>query len=110
MKNLKFIKEIDNKWYIDLPDWQGDKEDLEMVAGTDILLDTMAQGDNEIYASVSEEYMEHKYKLLALYEPEYTGMLYNLYDSKDKFMMIVWICDVAKYLYNGKFPQRLFVL
>ena len=41
MKNLKFKKEEDNKWYIDLTEWTGDKADLEMVAGADILLDIL---------------------------------------------------------------------
>lgn len=109
MKNLKFIKELDNRWYIDLPDWTGDKEELEMVAGADVFLDVLAQGEDTVHVSVSEDYVPHKYKLLALYEPEYTGMLYNLYTSKDEFMMVIWLCDVTKFLYEGKFPQRLFV-
>jgi hypothetical protein len=28
---LNFVKEEDNRWYIDLPNWEGDKADLEMV-------------------------------------------------------------------------------
>lgn len=36
---LKFYKE-EGKWYIDIP-WDGDKSELEMVMGADVLLDEL---------------------------------------------------------------------
>jgi hypothetical protein len=39
MKTFKFEKEKDNRWYIILPEWTGEKEELEMVCGADSMLD-----------------------------------------------------------------------
>jgi len=34
-RKLKFYKEADERWYVELPEWEGSKADLEMVAGAD---------------------------------------------------------------------------
>lgn len=39
MKYLKFEKDTSNRWYLILPEWKGDKSDLEMVCGADAMLD-----------------------------------------------------------------------
>ena len=39
VKILKFNKESNGKWYIDLPKWKGKKSALQMVCGADKLLD-----------------------------------------------------------------------
>ncbi len=41
MKRLRFYKEEDHRWYVDLHEWNGSKEELEMVMGADIMLDYM---------------------------------------------------------------------
>jgi hypothetical protein len=37
-----------DRWYIDLPEWQGPRANLEMVAGADTMLDVFAQGQERI--------------------------------------------------------------
>ena len=37
MKSFKFIK-LSDKWFVDIP-WDGDVNDLQMVDGSDLLLD-----------------------------------------------------------------------
>ena len=54
MKPFRFYKETSNRWYIDLPDWTGSKDDLEMVAGADAMLEYMAEGKSEVSVIVSE--------------------------------------------------------
>lgn len=44
---LKFYKETDNRWYVDLPNWEGSKAELEMVAGA-TMLDYMSSNTSEI--------------------------------------------------------------
>ena len=36
---LAFVKEETERWYIDLPEWEGAHANLQMVAGADLLLD-----------------------------------------------------------------------
>ncbi len=53
MKNLKFYKEKDGRWYVDLPEWTGSKADLEMVCGADTLLDKLSKEGNRVVCQVS---------------------------------------------------------
>jgi len=55
METFKFEKESDNKWYVVLPEWEGEHWELEMVMGADTMLDILAQGESEVYASLSLE-------------------------------------------------------
>ena len=55
IRKVKFYKEQSGRWFVDLPEWEGPKEDLEMVSGADDLLNIIAQGDDEIYAQIGDE-------------------------------------------------------
>ena len=61
-KDLDFYRESNTKWFIDLPEWKGSKEDLEMVDGADTMLDIILtnyyQGNgNKVSLNVSiDEY------------------------------------------------------
>ncbi len=52
---FRFYKEEDNRWYIDLPEWEGSKEDLEMVLGADVLLFNLANEQDEVYVEFGSE-------------------------------------------------------
>ena len=54
-KNYRFYKEEDGRWYVDIPEWEGSKDDLEMVCGADIMLNIMAQGSDSILLLLSDE-------------------------------------------------------
>lgn len=52
---LKFNKEEDNCWYIDLPEWDGSHGNLEMCAGFDQLLDFLGGNPITLSCIVSKE-------------------------------------------------------
>ena len=52
---LKFNKEEDNRWYIDLPNWYGDVRYLKMCAGFDQLLDFLGGNPITLSCIVSKE-------------------------------------------------------
>ena len=52
---LKFNKEENDRWYIDLPEWGGSHSNLEMVAGADDLLDFLGGNPVIISCIVSKE-------------------------------------------------------
>ena len=45
MRNYKFYKEETGRWYVDLPEWEGEKAELEMVLGADTFLEILSQGE-----------------------------------------------------------------
>jgi hypothetical protein len=111
MKKLKFYKEIDGRWYVDLPEWTGSKAELEMVAGADKVLDYMSEGDGEVYLRLSEQEFENADKLefLGLATDIENGAFYKL----DKYQGVelnreMWLCDVTKFVF-GYFPKNIWV-
>lgn len=41
-RKLTFVKEDDHRWFVVLPEWGGDKDELEMILGADTMLDVLA--------------------------------------------------------------------
>jgi hypothetical protein len=105
MEKLTFNKEL-GKWYIDLPTWEGDKEELEMVAGADILLDKLSNNEDTVSLFVSQEevddsiILKKKYNINggADYKPVNTDIVYS-----------VWLCGVTKFVFGGIMPQMLYI-
>jgi len=58
LKRYKFIKEDTGKWYVDLPEWEGEKWELEMVCGADTMLDLISQGEDNAYLTLSLEHFK----------------------------------------------------
>lgn len=103
---LTFVKE-NNKWYIDLPEWTGDHEDLEMVAGADKLCEYFAQGKHKITVDITTTNVFKRKGDIVLKKlfTEYGGCTYNIIDDPIGIIDI-WICEVTKYVL-GKFPKYI---
>lgn len=105
MKTMTFNKE-EKKWYIDLPEWEGDKADLEMVAGADTLLDHLSSGNATVTIEVSEEPIDNAIIL---------SKIYNIYGGADykvencTAVERAWLCKVTKFVYGGYMPEKLFI-
>lgn len=104
MKTLKFNKEK-GQWFIDLPEWTGDKLDLLMVAGADKLLDKLADKKDSVTLIVSEnEPIESGFeKLKKLMNTPIVGGA--TYISK---YFPIWLCDVTRFIYDGRMPNNLY--
>ena len=111
MKRLKFNKETDGRWYVDLPEWTGLKADLEMVIGADSMLEYMAEGNNEVYLYASENEFEgaDKLEMLRLATEFGNGAFYKLENYRGiEIGLEMWLCDVTKFVF-GDFPSRIFI-
>lgn len=109
MKSFIFYKTEENKWYVDLPNWDGEIADLEMVCGADLLLDIIAQGEDRINVSWIEDKPElFKYSLILQQEEEWSGATY-LVEGENLTPFDAWLCDVTKWVF-GYFPKTLYVL
>lgn len=101
---LQFDKE-DNKWYINLPDYPGDKADLQMVLGADTLLDILSSNADSVLLNVSltDNTLERLTKIRDMNVDEGGGAMY--FSNTHKFDL--WLCDVTKFVFDG-FPSEIF--
>lgn len=102
-----FYKEPDNRWYIHLPNYDGPKEDLEMVAGADTLLDIMSAMSDSVVLRMSEQPFEGATRLEMDNAPE-LNIGSGQYYVCDAYHMHVWLCDVTKFVF-GYFPENIYV-
>ena len=63
IKDFRFYKEVTGRWYVDLPEWEGAKDDLEMVAGADTFLEILSQGEGITNVTLSDNVYEGSYML-----------------------------------------------
>jgi len=106
MRTYRFNREDDNKWYVDLPEWEGAHEELEMVLGADTMLDILSQGENQVRLTLSTEPFEG-YKIELEFDREDSeGGWYNL--KSDLFNFEVWLCHVTKFVF-GELPQNIYI-
>lgn len=106
---MKFIKDPDNRWYVDLPEWTGERWELEMVEGADTLCDILAQGDSEVNVQVGLEPIEGAYKLTKIRNTEELGggATYNVTGGLISDMPI-WLCHVTAFVF-GFMPETIYM-
>lgn len=111
MRRLRFYRESDTRWYVDLPEWPGSKSELEMVCGADNMLEYMSEGKGEVALILSEEEFEGSDRLefLRLAHEFDDGAFYVLERYKGVFIGLeMWLCDVTKFVF-GDFPKTIFI-
>jgi hypothetical protein len=106
IKTFKFYKEEDNRWYIDLPEWEGAKADLEMVLGADLLLDNLSFEGIFAYVKFGDEPFEGCNTLTHRQaDKEATPGWYD----NDLWMgpSTIWLCEVTKFVF-GCYPDKIY--
>lgn len=102
---LRFYKEDNNRWYVDLPDYLeqgGHKEALEMVAGADTWLDFLSNYTNEVILKVSKD-VPLKEHLVQVEEGTYIAMSYNNKEYNHK----LWLCSVTLFVLE-EYPSIIY--
>ena len=107
MKNYKFYKEESGKWYVDLPTWLGDKEDLEMVMGADTMLDIMSEGENVKLLLISKDDDTYANYTLKRQEKEHDGCWYEIHGMNITPFKL-WLCSVTKFALGG-YPKEIYI-
>jgi hypothetical protein len=116
IKTFRFYKDEMNWWFVDLPEWTGEKWELQMVSGADTLLDILSDNGNEITLTMStESVLEYdgilKFQELGRIEglEMGEGAWYSLFEcDKRKEPLILWLCDVTKFVF-GDFPNTIYI-
>lgn len=106
LRTLSFYKESSGRWYVDLPEWTGSKDELEMVMGADTMLDYMAQGEDKVLAYISTEpSFNYRYELTFDREDEYGAFYYVNGNNLD---MEIWLCPVTKFVFD-EYPNKFYI-
>lgn len=120
--NLTF-REIDDRWYVDYPEYPWNHANLEMVAGADDLLDEIAELDDSVtigirskVSSTLEDYKLSRvepedpiYEHIARFNDTSIGRWYtvNHYADKEDWQLI-WLCPVMLYTF-GYYPKIIYL-
>ena len=106
---LRFYKHTDGRWYVDLPNWEGDFEDLEMVAGADDLLEVLSHQlkTQSITFEVWTKMPNVPCGLMTKIDQTRDGATYQVsncmyYDST------AWLCNVTKFVFDGIHPNHIY--
>lgn len=109
MKTLRFIK-LSNRWFIDIP-WIGDINDLEMVDGAHDLLDEWSQGDIVTHLTISTSKTKGLNRIptitLEKIDENDLGADYTVYS--DYSTKLIWLCAVTKEVFDGEYPNEIYV-
>lgn len=106
---LNFVK-LANLWYAQLPEYTGDIDELEMIAGADDMCETLDfNGDGLVQTIVQDiPFKEGKtgktFTLNLVKSSEDDGADYICPELEQK----VWLCDVTKYVF-GQFPKTIYI-
>lgn len=113
---VTFYKDYSNRWYVQYPEWEGDREELEMIAGADVLCDILAQGENSVTVFLTTEEPKQPVRVMLVRErKELGGYAYKVsfLTGKDDVSQInqfeAWLCHVTKHML-GSFPERIYIL
>jgi len=100
-QNFLFYKE-DNRWYVDLPEWEGSKEDLEMVEGADLLLEILSNGNSDVTVKFTDEPTPF---------PEFHTLTHigDGYYNNNAWHgpSTIWLCHVTEFVI-GKYPKFIY--
>ncbi|MDE6755080.1 MAG: hypothetical protein K2J82_10790 [Muribaculaceae bacterium] len=109
---LSFVQDPDGRWYIDMP-WDGNRANLEMVAGSDDLLsflDTEGQHRVTLHVIPSEnrKNVEGHTELRQLDKSLTGGSHYDATDIEGFRMRRIWVCPVTLCVL-GRYPKYLYI-
>lgn len=106
-KKHTFYREEDGRWYINLPEYidgGGNKEDLEMVAGADVMLDILSKNKDRVDLHISTSENSYPYTLI---KQDDNGN-YLFYDSIKEQNTPVWLCNVTTWVF-GYYPEMIYL-
>ncbi len=110
-QKFNFFKNEKGEWYLDLPEWNGDPADLQMVEGADQWLDLVSNKADKVDIFMSEDSFEDAEILTLLRIKEANlggGGIYYLETYQNKQVDLkLWLCDVTEFVFKA-IPQKIY--
>ena len=103
---ITFEKWEDGRWFVVLPEYDGDQEDLEMVDGADEFLDVLTTDGLYVTLDVSLEENPDKY-LLKLVAHDEIGGTYEVVNHGRFIKKDIWLCNVVHNIF-GEHPEYIY--
>lgn len=105
---LTFVQDPDDRWYIDMP-WDGNRANLEIVAGSDDMLTHLARGDKKVKIQVIVDSPDNPRGFIRLdrYKHSLTGGAHYNITGSDCRMKTLWICPVTLCVL-GRYPETIY--
>ena len=109
---LTFVQDPDGRWYIDMP-WDGNRGNLEMVAGSDDLLSFLDAGGRHrvtlhVVPSETPLRVAGHTELRQLDKSLTGGSHYDATDFAGFGLSRIWVCPVTLCVL-GRYPKYLYV-
>ena len=104
---LTFEKWEDGRWFVVLPDYDGDQEDLEMVDGADKLLDILTTDGLYVTLNVSLENPNNDMYILKLVKHDEIGATYEVTNHGRFLNKDIWLCNVVHNIF-GEHPEIIY--
>lgn len=100
---------ISGKWYVDLPEWKGSFEDLEMVNGADDLLESLALKlhKGSITFDVWLSKPDTPCGTLKKIGQTLEGATYQVSNCMF-YKGTAWLCNVTRFVFGGFHPDQIF--
>lgn len=112
MITIRFVKEADDRWFADLPEYLaggGNKENLEMIAGSREILEIMAHGDKEVYLRADTQPFVGSDELVLRQEDGGGGGYYEMKTYQQvPVEHELWLCELLPMVF-GSLPQHLYI-
>ena len=109
--NFHFVKNDKGEWWLDLPEWQGDPEDLQMVEGADEWLELVSNGSDATSLILAVDAFDgaENLSLMRLRDKNLGGGgIYFLESYQQKGIHLkLWLCEVTEFVF-GEIPQKIY--
>jgi len=110
IREITFYQEPNSRWYVDLPEWEGSKDELEMVLGADDMLNYMSEGEGKVRIIFSTT-PQNNFDTLELKNetPDIGGGYYHMATYNGiNINQDMWLCDVTKFVFNT-LPKTIYL-
>lgn len=112
-REFEFNKNDKGEWYLHLPDWNGDPEDLQMVEGADHWLDLMSNKGTKVKLLMADVHFPEAEVLTLLRIKEENlgggGIYFLEFFNKQKVGLKLWLCEVTEFVFK-QLPQKIYFL
>lgn len=110
-QTFRFYKTPANRWYVDLPEWEGEIAELEMVMGADTMLAMISESADECHLAVSDEPFDgaDNIKLIEDLRHSIGGGNYLLETYKgESINQEMWLCAVTEFVFQY-LPEHIYI-